>query len=346
MSLSQRAVLALLGERVLVQHRDERAVDEDALDVGLRDERADEGPGARQVEVPLPRGQERVQFAPLEVEADVGVAPGLVGLVSIEPPALGVAQVADHEARRAGVAGLDRLDGGDDEVDRLLGPPGLARVADRPERPRGEGHGVEEKAGVGRADRQRPERRRIDLRRDEERLRGVRARPLGREGLGGILGESLGRRPSRSGAGRRRSAGGGRGVGPVAGRDAARRHCRAPPGGRSQGSGSSCRSVSSVGAPPGPQAHRRPGWVRTPDSARNRGDPGKQKVRWPLSGRAPSRRRRSAAWAGTRGASRGGSPPAPTRRGPASGTCGAPRGCGGRSAPRAGTRRERSGPWA
>ena len=194
-----------------------------------------------------------------------------------------------------GIAGLDRLDRGDDEVDRLLGAPGLARVADRPERPVGEGHGVEEQAGVGRADRERPERRGIDLRGDEERLGGVRARP--RPVAGGSAGprREPAARPGEAGlassGGRSaatRQVDGGRGC-RRARRAVARRARRAERAGSStassaiaHGPGRLCRSVSSSAAPPGPQAHRRPGLGTTapilPETGAIRA---RKKMRWP-----------------------------------------------------------------
>ena len=58
------AVLAL-RQRLVVEHADQRAVDEDALDVGLRDQRPHEGPGARRVEVLRPCRPERVGDSPL-----------------------------------------------------------------------------------------------------------------------------------------------------------------------------------------------------------------------------------------------------------------------------------------
>jgi len=68
------AVLTLL-ERVGVQQALEPTIEEDALDVGLGDERPHQRPGPRQVQIPLARDLELPALAVAVVEAEVDVTP-------------------------------------------------------------------------------------------------------------------------------------------------------------------------------------------------------------------------------------------------------------------------------
>src|SRR5690606_6825309 len=89
-------------------------------------ERQDEGPGGLVVDAVLEPGEEGLRpllGLPLEVEADVDVAPGLVGLVGCEVAALLRRDVADRDVVRLRVLLPDLPERGRQLADRLVRAP-------------------------------------------------------------------------------------------------------------------------------------------------------------------------------------------------------------------------------
>jgi hypothetical protein len=125
----QPLAIFAVRERVLLQERLDRVIDQDQVDVGLGDQRAHEGPVARQVEVL--GGAARVPAPAVVVKVgDVHVAARLVRDVRARGPAVLAADVAQGERRRAGVLLVHLAQRLTQEIERFLGGPRAAR-ADR-----------------------------------------------------------------------------------------------------------------------------------------------------------------------------------------------------------------------
>jgi len=182
----QPAPVLPLRDGVGVEDGDERAVTKirsTSVSVTRARTSAQCGPGRR----PSCGRRGTCRPRPLVVEADVGVAARLVGLVPVEPASPGVAEIADHQAGRAGVACLDRLDRGHDGGDRLVRRQ--ASSGSRTVQKARSGRGPVSAAGRRRGcDRERA-RAAGALRNEEEGLR-VRRRSLDRGQVGkGCLGD-------------------------------------------------------------------------------------------------------------------------------------------------------------
>ncbi len=128
------------------------------LDVGERDERPDEGPGAGHVEI-LGRGA-RVPARSVEVVvADVDVASGLVAEVRAQVASAPFADVSDRERGSPGKVGCDLVDCRFQVADRLLGAPGLPRRDHGPGVTGKHRRCVEQEPGARLADGHRPQSR-------------------------------------------------------------------------------------------------------------------------------------------------------------------------------------------
>ena len=106
----------------------DRPVQEDAVHIALRDQGPDEGPKARYVQVARPTPEEIVDLRAM-VEPDVRIPSDLMRGVPVEAAPVLAADVPDDDPGRTRELALHRLDGGDDEVQRLGRSPGLQGIA-------------------------------------------------------------------------------------------------------------------------------------------------------------------------------------------------------------------------
>jgi len=135
------------GERIGVQEKLEAPIDEEHLDVRLRDERANERPRARQIEVRRVGGGVP-SVALRQVVTDVDVASRLVAHVRREVAAEVRADVADVQLGAIGEARAHAGDGGEEIVARLFGAPFQAGGDALPIGAVGQGHAVDQRPRV------------------------------------------------------------------------------------------------------------------------------------------------------------------------------------------------------